>query len=274
MKMYFNDLNREKTINAEEEAILAQRIREKDYSAFDKLVRSNLKFVISVAKQYRNRNIPLNDLINEGNIGLIKAANKFDEKKGFKFISYAVWWIRQSILQAINKNSKLVRIPTNKIDHFNQIKKVHTHFEQTHEREPSPEEIAEILEQKPADIYNTLHAEVNDISLDRPPEDDEEEGNSLYETIANRSIEATDHRLEFKQSLKFEIIRALKTLDSRERDVIKMSFGLDYDHAMNFEEIGDKMGLTRERVRQIRIKALEKLKNKNTQKLLIAFCSR
>jgi RNA polymerase primary sigma factor len=270
IKMYFNDLNREKTIKPEEEVMLAQRIREKDYVALDKLVRANLKFVISVAVQYKNRNIPLNDLINEGNIGLIKAAEKFDETKGFKFISYAVWWIRQSILHAINNHSKIVRIPTNIICHYNQIKKVYSSFEQTYEREPSPEEIAEMLGQNPSEIYNTLHSEVNDTSLDTPINDDEE--TSLYEMIENGSIDATDYKLEFKQSLKQEIIRALRTLDEREMKVIKMSFGIDYDHAMNFLEIGNKLGLTGERVRQIRKKALEKLKSKNTLRLLKEFC--
>jgi RNA polymerase primary sigma factor len=166
IRMYFNDLNREKTIKPDEEVMLARRIREKDYMALDKLVRANLKFVISVAVQYKNRNIPLNDLINEGNIGLIKAAEKFDETKGFKFISYAVWWIRQSILHAINNHSKIVRIPTNIICHYNQIKKVYSSFEQTYEREPSPEEIAEMLGQKPSEVYNTLHSEITDTSLD------------------------------------------------------------------------------------------------------------
>ena len=268
--MYFNDLNREKTIKPEEEVMLAQRIREKDYVALDKLVRANLKFVISVAVQYKNRNIPLNDLINEGNIGLIKAAEKFDETKGFKFISYAVWWIRQSILHAINNHSKIVRIPTNVICHFNQIKKVYSSFEQTYEREPSPEEIADMLGQSPSDVYKTLHSEVNDTSLDTPLDNDDE--TYLYEMIENVSVDATDYKLEFKQSLKQEIIRALRTLEEREMKVIKMSFGIDCDHAMNFMEIGKRLGLTGERVRQIRKKAIEKLKSKNTLRLLKEFC--
>ena len=272
IEKYFNDLSKEERITPEEEADLARRIRTGDYVALEKLVKANLRFVISVAKQYQNRNIPLNDLINEGNIGLIKAAQKFDETKGFKFISYAVWWIRQSILQAINNHSKIVRIPANKKSHFNQIKKAYSSFEQVYEREPTPEELAEILEQNPSDIYNTLNADISKTSLDAPFGGDGE-GN-LYDVMENSSIEGTDYKMEYTQSLKHETLRTLKTLDAREMEVIKMSFGIDYDHAMNFEEIGDGMGLTRERVRQIREKALRKLKSTGRQKLLKEFCSR
>jgi RNA polymerase primary sigma factor len=270
IKMYFRDLNGEKTISREEEAQLARRIKEQDYIALKKLVRANLKFVISVAKQYKNRNIPLIDLINEGNIGLIKAAHKFDETKGFKFISYAVWWIRQSILHAINNHSKIVRIPANIIGHYNQIKKVYLHFEQKYEREPYPEEIADLLDQKPAEVYKTLYNEVRDSSLDAPV--GEEDETSIYETLENRSVDSTDYQLEYKQSLKHEIVRALNMLETRERDVIKMSFGIDQDHAMNFEEIGNKLNLTRERVRQIRKKAIEKLKSERTLRMLKEYC--
>jgi RNA polymerase primary sigma factor len=272
IEKYFNDLSKEETITPEEEAELARRIRQGDNVALEKLVKANLRFVISVAKQYQNRNIPLNDLINEGNIGLIKAAQKFDETKGFKFISYAVWWIRQSILQAINNHSKIVRIPANKKGHFNQIKKAYSSFEQVYEREPTPEELAEILEQDPSDIYNTLNADINKTSLDAPFGDDGE-GN-LYDVMENSSIEGTDYKMEYTQSLKHETLRTLQTLDARETEVIKMSFGIDYDHAMNFEEIGERMGLTRERVRQIREKALKKLKSTSRQKLLKEFCAR
>jgi len=272
IEKYFNDLSKEERITPEEEADLARRIRTGDYVALEKLVKANLRFVISVAKQYQNRNIPLNDLINEGNIGLIKAAQKFDETKGFKFISYAVWWIRQSILQAINNHSKIVRIPANKKSHFNQIKKAYSSFEQVYEREPTPEELAEILEQNPSDIYNTLNADISKTSLDAPFGNDGE-GN-LYDVMENSSIEDTDYKMEYTQSLKHETLRTLKTLDAREMEVIKMSFGIDYDHAMNFAEIGDGMGLTRERVRQIREKALRKLKSTGRQKLLKEFCSR
>jgi len=272
IEKYFNDLSKEERITPEEEADLARRIRTGDNVALEKLVKANLRFVISVAKQYQNRNIPLNDLINEGNIGLIKAAQKFDETKGFKFISYAVWWIRQSILQAINNHSKIVRIPANKKSHFNQIKKVYSSFEQVYEREPTPEELAETLEQNPSDIYNTLNADIRKTSLDAPFGDDGE-GN-LYDVMENSSNEGTDYKMEYTQSLKHETLRTLKTLDAREMEVIKMSFGIDYDHAMNFAEIGEGMGLTRERVRQIREKALRKLKSTSRQKLLKEFCSR
>ena len=272
IEKYFNDLSKEERITPEEEADLARRIRTGDNVALEKLVKANLRFVISVAKQYQNRNIPLNDLINEGNIGLIKAAQKFDETKGFKFISYAVWWIRQSILQAINNHSKIVRIPANKKSHFNQIKKVYSSFEQVYEREPTPEELAEILEQDPSDIYNTLNADFSKTSLDAPFGNDGE-GN-LYDVMEDRAIEGTDYKMEYTQSLKHETLRTLNTLDAREMEVIKMSFGIDYDHAMNFSEIGERMSLTRERVRQIREKALRKLKSTSRQKLLKEFCSR
>jgi RNA polymerase primary sigma factor len=272
IEKYFNDLSKEERITPEEEADFARRIRTGDNVALEKLVKANLRFVISVAKQYQNRNIPLNDLINEGNIGLIKAAQKFDETKGFKFISYAVWWIRQSILQAINNHSKIVRIPANKKSHFNQIKKVYSSFEQVYEREPTPEELAEILEQDPSDIYNTLNADFSKTSLDAPFGNDGE-GN-LYDVMEDRAIEGTDYKMEYTQSLKHETLRTLNTLDAREMEVIKMSFGIDYDHAMNFSEIGERMSLTRERVRQIREKALRKLKSTSRQKLLKEFCSR
>jgi len=272
IEKYFNDLSKEERITPEEEADLARRIRTGDNVALAKLVKANLRFVISVAKQYQNRNIPLNDLINEGNIGLIKAAQKFDETKGFKFISYAVWWIRQSILQAINNHSKIVRIPANKKSHISQIKKVYSSFEQVYEREPTPEELGEILEQNPSDIYNTLNADFSKTSLDAPFGNDGE-GN-LYDVMEDSSIEGTDYKMEYTQSLQHQTLRTLKTLDAREMEVIKMSFGIDYDHAMNFSEIGERMGLTRERVRQIREKALRKLKSTSRQKLLKEFCSR
>lgn len=272
IKLYFHELNREKTIQPEEEVVLAKRIRENDEVALEKLIRANLKFVISVAKQYKNRNIPLNDLINEGNIGLIKAAHKFDETKGFKFISYAVWWIRQSILHAINNHSKMVRIPANIISHYSQIKKIFSGFEQKFEREPSPEEIADLMNQEASDIYNTLYSEKAEISLDSPVEEGEEEA-SLYDLIENRGVDPTDYHLEFIQSLKLEIMRVLDTLDTREMKIIKMSFGIDCDHAVNFEEIGNQLGLTRERVRQIREKALDKLKSSQSRNLLRKYCA-
>lgn len=270
IEKYFRDIESEGRLTQDEEIILARQIRAGDKNALEKLVRANLRFVISVAKQYKNRHIPLNDLINEGNIGLIKAARKFDETKGYKFISYAVWWIRQSILKAINEHAKIVRIPANKKGHFNQIKKLFSSFEQHYEREPSPEEIAEMLGQEPVDIYNTLRTEFSETSLDAPIDDMEEY--NLYELIRNRSINSPDFKLEYVQSLKLETLRTLKILDDREIQIIKMSFGMDFDHAMNFEEIGEKLKLTRERVRQIREKAIGKLKQKSIR--LKEFCAR
>ncbi len=258
-------------ITPDEEVELAKRIREGDELALEKLVKSNLRFVVSVAKQYQNRSLPLNDLINEGNLGLIKAAKKFDETKGFKFISYAVWWIRQSIMQALAEQSRIVRLPMNKSGAINQIRRAYAELEQQYEREPTEEELAEILDMKPSEVRNTLGAEVKQMSMDAPFGEDE--SGSLLDVLENDTTGPTDGELVFNDSLKVETLRALSTLTAREREVIMMSFGIGHDNPYTLEEIGDAMGLTRERVRQIREKALQKLREPSKNRRLKEFCA-
>ena len=271
LEKYFTEVSNVSMITPDEEVNLAQRIREGDQLALEKLVKSNLRFVVSVAKQYQNRSLPLNDLINEGNLGLIKAAKKFDETKGFKFISYAVWWIRQSIMQALAEQSRIVRLPMNKSGAINQIRRAYAELEQKYEREPTEEELAEILDMKPSEIRNTLGAEVKQTSMDAPF--GEEESGSLLDVLENVTTGPTDGQLVFNDSLKVETLRALSTLTAREREVIMMSFGIGLDNPYTLEEIGDAMGLTRERVRQIREKALQKLREPSKNRILKEFCA-
>ena len=271
LEKYFTEVSNVPMITPDEEVGLAKRIREGDELALEKLVKSNLRFVVSVAKQYQNRSLPLNDLINEGNLGLIKAAKKFDETKGFKFISYAVWWIRQSIMQALAEQSRIVRLPMNKSGAINQIRRAYAQLEQHFEREPTEEELAEILDMKPNEVRNTLGAEVKQMSMDAPFGEDE--SGSLLDVLENKTISATDANLVFNDSLKVETMRALSTLTAREREVIMMSFGIGYDNPFTLEEIGDAMGLTRERVRQIREKALQKLREPGKNRRLKEFCA-
>lgn len=271
LEKYFTEVSNVSMITPDEEVNLAQRIREGDQLALEKLVKSNLRFVVSVAKQYQNRSLPLNDLINEGNLGLIKAAKKFDETKGFKFISYAVWWIRQSIMQALAEQSRIVRLPMNKSGAINQIRRAYAELEQKYEREPTEEELAEILDMKPSEIRNTLGAEVKQTSMDAPF--GEEESGSLLDVLENVTTGPTDGQLVFNDSLKVETLRALYTLTAREREVIMMSFGIGLDNPYTLEEIGDAMGLTRERVRQIREKALQKLREPSKNRRLKEFCA-
>ena len=271
LEKYFTEVSNVSMITPDEEVNLAQRIREGDQLALEKLVKSNLRFVVSVAKQYQNRSLPLNDLINEGNLGLIKAAKKFDETKGFKFISYAVWWIRQSIMQALAEQSRIVRLPMNKSGAINQIRRAYAELEQKYEREPTEEELAEILDMKPSEIRNTLGAEVKQTSMDAPF--GEEESGSLLDVLEKLTTGSTDGQLVFNDSLKVETLRALSTLTAREREVIMMSFGIGLDNPYTLEEIGDAMGLTRERVRQIREKALQKLREPSKNRRLKEFCA-
>jgi RNA polymerase primary sigma factor len=271
LEKYFTEVSNVSMITPDEEVNLAQRIREGDQLALEKLVKSNLRFVVSVAKQYQNRSLPLNDLINEGNLGLIKAAKKFDETKGFKFISYAVWWIRQSIMQALAEQSRIVRLPMNKSGAINQIRRAYAELEQKYEREPTEEELADILDMKPNEIRNTLGAEVKQTSMDAPF--GEEESGSLLDVLENQTTGPTDSQLVFNDSLKVETLRALSTLTAREREVIMMSFGIALDNPFTLEEIGDAMGLTRERVRQIREKALQKLREPSKNRRLKEFCA-
>ena len=263
---YLSDISREEMITAEEEIELAQRIKKGDQRALDKLTKANLRFVVSVAKQYQNQGLTLPDLINEGNLGLIKAAQRFDETRGFKFISYAVWWIRQSILQALAEQSRIVRLPLNKVGSLNKINKAFSELEQEYEREPSSEELAEQLEIPTEEVETTLGVAARHVSMDAPFVEGED--NSLLDVLENSATPGTDAALEYKESLRREIDRSLSTLTDRQCDVIKLYFGIGVEHPMSLEDIGERFGLTRERVRQIKDKAINKLRNTSRSKLL------
>ena len=264
---YLQEIGREQLLTVEEEVELSQRIRKGDRQALDILVKSNLRFVVSVAKQYQNQGLSLPDLINEGNVGLIKAAEKFDETRGFKFISYAVWWIRQTILQALAEQSRIVRLPLNQVSAVNKISKAITKFEQEFERKPSPEELADLVNEVPEKINDSLRASGRHVSVDAPFVEGED--NSPLDVMENTDAPAADHTL-ISESLQLEISRALDILNDRERDIIEMSFGISQPE-MTLEEIGDRFGLTRERVRQIREKAIRKLRNANKESILRSY---
>ena len=261
---YLQEISREPLISIEEEIELAQRIRKGDRIALEKLIRANLRFVVSVAKQYQNQGLKLSDLINEGNLGLIKAAEKFDETRGFKFISYAVWWIRQSIIQALAEQSRIVRLPSNQVNARNKINKALSKFEQENERRPSAEELAEQLEIPVDKISDTLKVSGRHISVDAPFVEGED--NSLLDVLVNNDSPYADHSL-ISESLACEINRLLTQLSERESTIIKMFFGIGCQE-MSLEEIGDKMGLTRERVRQIKENGIRQLR-KNTKNSLL-----
>ena len=261
---YLQEIGREELITVEEEVELAQRIKKGDQEALDKLTRATLRFVVSVAKQYQNQGISLPDLINEGNLGLIKAAEKFDETRGFKFISYAVWWIRQSILQALAEQSRIVRLPLNQVGSLNKINKALSQFEQQYERQPSPDELADMLEIPREKIADTLRVSGRHVSVDAPFVDGED--NSLLDVLVNNDSPNADKGL-VNESLNTEIERALSTLTERERDIVKYFFGIGCQE-MTLEEIGEKFGLTRERVRQIKEKAIRRLRHSARSKLL------
>jgi len=245
---YLQEIGKEELITVEEEVELAQRIKKGDQAALEKLTRANLRFVVSVAKQYQNQGLSLPDLINEGNLGLIKAAEKFDETRGFKFISYAVWWIRQSILQALAEQSRIVRLPLNQVGSLNKINKAFSKFEQEHERKPSPEELAESLDLPADKVADTLRVSGRHVSVDAPFVDGED--NSLLDVLVNNDSPSAD-RVLIMESLAKEIHRALATLTERESDIIRLFFGIGCQE-MTLEEIGERFGLTRERVRQIK----------------------
>ena len=264
---YLQEIGKEQLITVEEEVDLAQKIRKGDKLALEKLTRANLRFVVSVAKQYQNQGLSLPDLINEGNIGLIKAAEKFDETRGFKFISYAVWWIRQSILQALAEQSRIVRLPLNQVGSLNKINKALSKFEQQNERTPTPDELATVLEVSKEKIVDTLRVSGRHISMDAPFIDGE--ANSLIDVIENKDSPVADCRL-INESLSREIQRALATLTERERDIIRYFFGISCPEK-TLEEIGDKFALTRERVRQIKEKAIRRLRHTSRSKLLKQF---
>jgi RNA polymerase primary sigma factor len=265
---YLQEIGREELISAEEEVVLAKRIREGDQTALEKLTKSNLRFVVSVAKQYQNQGLSLPDLINEGNLGLIKAAKRFDETRGFKFISYAVWWIRQSILQALAEQARIVRLPLNQVGSLNKINKAFSKLEQEFERTPSAEELAEILDIAEDKVADTLRVSGRHISMDAPFVQGEE--NTLLDVLVNTDSPRADNAL-INESLQKEIERSLATLTDRERDVVKLFYGIGYNHEYTLEEIGDKFDLTRERVRQIKEKAIKRLKHSSRSKLLKAY---
>ena len=264
MDKYLQEIGREGLITVEEEVELAGRIRNGDRAALDKLTRANLRFVVSVAKQYQNQGLSLPDLINEGNLGLIKAAEKFDETRGFKFISYAVWWIRQSILQALAEQSRIVRLPLNQVGSLNKISKAFSRFEQENERRPSVEELADELDIPVDKITDTMKVSGRHISVDAPFVEGED--NSLLDVLVNDDSPNADRPL-IKESLSKEIDRALATLTPRESEIVKMFFGIGCQE-MTLEEIGDKFGLTRERVRQIKEKAIRRLRQNSRSKQL------
>ena len=269
LEKYLQEIGKVDLLSPEDEVSLAKRIKEGDALALEKLTKANLRFVVSVAKQYQNQGLSLSDLINEGNLGLIKAAQRFDETRGFKFISYAVWWIRQSILQALAEQSRIVRLPLNKVGSLNKINKAFSELEQTYEREPSADELAELLEIGVEEVETTLGVAARHVSMDAPFVEGED--NSLLDVLENNGTPGTDDSLAYSESLRREIARSLSTLTDRQRDVIKLYFGIGVPHQMSLEDIGEKFGLTRERVRQIKDKAINKLRSTNRSKLLKNF---
>ncbi len=266
LEKYLQEIGKVELISPEEEAKLAILIKQGDQKALDKLTKANLRFVVSVAKQYQNQGLTLPDLINEGNLGLIKAAQRFDETRGFKFISYAVWWIRQSILQALAEQSRIVRLPLNKVGLTNRISKAYSQLEQEFEREPTAEELATLLEMETEEVAATISAASRHVSMDQPLSDGED--GSLMDLLANPNADSTDMDIAFKASLQTEIERSLSTLTERQKDVIRYFFGIGVDHPLSLEDIGEHFNLTRERVRQIKDKAITKLKTASRCNLL------
>lgn len=265
---YLQEIGKVELITADEEVELAQRIRQGDKIALEKLTKANLRFVVSVSKQYQNQGLSLPDLINEGNLGLIKAAQRFDETRGFKFISYAVWWIRQSILQALAEQSRIVRLPLNKIGSINKINKTYAKLEQEFEREPNAEEIAEALDITEAEVKESMKNAGRHVSMDAPLVQDED--NNMYDVLKSDEVVTPETELLY-ESLRKEIDRAISTLTTREADVVRLYFGLNGSHPMTLEEIGEKFDLTRERVRQIKEKAIRRLKHTSRSKILKSY---
>lgn len=265
---YLQEIGKVDLITADEEVELAQRIKAGDHLALEKLTKANLRFVVSVAKQYQNQGLTLPDLINEGNLGLIKAAQRFDETRGFKFISYAVWWIRQSILQALAEQSRIVRLPLNKIGSINKINKMYAYLEQANERPPSAEEIAKELDMTITDVKESMKNSGRHVSMDAPLVEGED--SNLYDVLRSGESPNPD-RILLHESLRTEIERALETLTPREADVIRLYFGLGDQHPMTLEEIGETFDLTRERVRQIKEKAIRRLKHTSRSKILMTY---
>lgn len=265
---YLHEIGKVDLLTAEEEVTLARKIREGDQEALAKLVNANLRFVVSVAKQYQNQGLSLPDLINEGNVGLIKAAQRFDETRGFKFISYAVWWIRQSILQALAEQARIVKLPLNKIGSINKVNRALAELEQRFEREPTIEELSELLELAPEDVKEALRGNNRHLSMDAPLTQDED--SSMYDVLLSPDSPMPDKGL-LTESLRREIERALSTLTPREANIIRLYFGLNGKHPLTLEEIGEEFDLTRERVRQIKEKALKRLKQTTRSKILKSY---
>ena len=270
LEKYFQEINKIDLLLPDEEISLVKRIKEGDQRALEKLIKANLRFVVSVAKQYQNQSLSLNDLINEGNIGLVKAAHKFDETRGFKFISYAVWWIRQSIMQALSENSRIVKIPVSLSGTISKIRKVSSGLEQKYEREPTDDELADALEMTTKEINGALSSASKQVSFDAPIGGDDD-SSSLLDVIENENAPKVDANLSDIESLKVEIERTLNSLSYREQEVIKMTFGIGGKEQMTLQEIGEYLGLTRERVRQIKEKGIRKLRYTSRSKLLAQF---
>ena len=269
LEKYLQEIGKVDLITPEEEVQLAIRIKQGDLRALDRLTKANLRFVVSVAKQYQSQGLSLPDLINEGNLGLIKAAQRFDETRGFKFISYAVWWIRQSILQSLAEQSRIVRLPLNKVGLTNRINKAFQQLEQEYEREPSAEELAEMLELDTDEVTATLSMSSRHVSMDSPISEGED--STLIDVMANPNSESADEQIDHIDSLKLEIERSLNTLTERQQEVIRFFFGIGIDHPMSLEDIGERFNLTRERVREIKDKAITKLRNASRSKLLRSY---
>ncbi len=268
LEKYLQEIAKEPMVTPDEEARLAVRIRIGDQYALEKLTKANLRFVVSVAKQYQGQGLSLSDLINEGNLGLIKAAHKFDETKGFKFISYAVWWIRQAILQALAEQARMVRLPLNQVGNYHRIRKVFSQLEQKFQREPSPAEIAETVEMSDRQVEDTILMVTHTVSMDAPLDNDE--GATLSEMLTSSDAPVTDDQL-ISESLHSEILRLLKTLSSRESEIVKMFYGIGQNYGLSLDEIGEKFDLTRERVRQIKENAIRRLKHKSRSNLLRSY---
>jgi RNA polymerase primary sigma factor len=267
---YLQEIGRVDLITAEEEVELARRIKKGDDVALEKMTKANLRFVVSVSKQYQNQGLSLPDLINEGNLGLIKAAKRFDETRGFKFISYAVWWIRQSILQALAEQSRIVRLPLNKIGSINKVNKAFARLEQEYERPPTASELAEALDMTLAEVNLSLKNAGRHVSMDAPLKAGDESASTMYDVLSTDDSPAPDTSL-IEESLRKEIDRSLQTLTPREGEVIRHYFGLNGEHSMTLEEIGETLGLTRERVRQIKEKATRRLKHASRSKILKSY---
>jgi RNA polymerase primary sigma factor len=267
---YLQEISREDLITPDEEVELARKIKAGDKKALERLTRANLRFVISVAKQYQNQGLTLPDLINEGNVGLIKAAQRFDETRGFKFISYAVWWIRQAILQALAEQARIVRLPLNKIGTINKINKAFSELEQKFERPPSAEELAEFLEVSIDDIRQSLSNSGRHVSMDAPMSDNDENSSSLYDVLPNDEINNPEKEL-VQDSLRKDIERSLSTLTSREGEVVRLYYGLNGKYPLTLEEIGEQFDLTRERVRQIKEKAIRRMKHTSRSRILKSY---